>query len=363
MELQAIYVRSHQERTKPEPHIAYAVEVHVPSRTWTVYRRYSEFETLCRDIEHEIQLKTGKGKGKETYTLPDLPPKRATLGSVILTPWRGLSGNKDAEFVQERQAGLERWLRSIVGAKDGEQVRQTHAFKAFLELSASSTSTKAKSAEYAFTSQTWLEEHQSCESVVKDIQAQLNRRDSLSDRGDSTASHQANVEAKKLLASLMNRISILAKGLDELGMSKGGLSEGEMRRRTDMVAKLQDRAEVLGKMALATNARTRGASARETYQTPDSTASRNALLGQQAPGSNKPVTRVLGQKAKPVEETSQTRALDNSGLLQLQMQEIDQVSCLEWVSWPIERPSPSITQIGILTDLLSYYSKMTGSRA
>lgn len=326
MELQAIYVRSHQERTKPEPHIAYAVEVHVPSRVWTVYRRYSEFEALCRDVEQEIQLTSGKGKGRETYSLPALPPKRAAFGSVILTPWRGLSGNKDADFVQDRQVGLEKWLRSIIGAREGEQVRQTHAFKAFLEITASATSAKAKSAEYTFTSQSWLEEYHACEAVAKDAQAQLNRRDSLSDRGDSTASHQANLEAKKLLAALVKRISTLAKGLDELGQSKGGLSEGEMRRRTDMVAKLQDRAEVLGKMALATNARTRGGSTKDAYQTPDTTASRNALLGPQVPGSNKPVTRVLGQKAKPMEETAETRALDNAGLLQLQMQEIDQAS-------------------------------------
>lgn len=326
MELQAIYVRSHQERNKPEPHIAYAVEVHVPSRVWTVYRRYSEFEALCKDIEQEIELTAGKGKGRETYALPPLPPKRANLGSVILTPWRGLSGNKDADFVQERQAGLENWLRSIVGAREGGQVRQTHAFKAFLELGTGSASAKAKSADYAFTSQSWLEEYHACEAVAKEAQAQLNRRDSLSDRGDSTASHQANVEAKKLLATLVNRISALAKGLDELGKSKGGLSEGEMRRRTDMVAKLQDRAEVLGKMALATNVRTRDASARAQGDATVTSASRNALLGPQMPGSTKPVARVLGQKAKPVEETAETRALDNYGLLQLQMQEIDQVS-------------------------------------
>ena len=376
MDLQAIYIRSHQERSKPEQHIAYAVEVHAanPSKTWTVWRRYSEFEALIKDIEQEMAMNGNamlsardKGKGRaDAFTMPDLPPKRAALGSVLFTPWRGISGNNDAQFVRDRQEGLERWLRSILGARDGQAVRQTHAFKAFLEVPAAATTSGAggargRSAEYAFTSQSWLDEYHHLEALAKEIQSQLARRDTLASQGDSTASHQANVEAKRLLAALMNRITGLTKGLDDLGGSKTSgagasavLSEGELRRRTDLLARIQDRAEVLGKMALATNASTRGGAAAKARGGEDAlhanSASRDALLG--AGTHSKPVTRVLGQKAKPIEETAQTRALDNSGLLQLQMQEIDQVRAL---------PLPECASSPLSTSLVSC-SKTTVSR-
>lgn len=353
MNLQGIYVRSHQERTEPDKHVAYAVEVHSPNRTWTVWRRYSEFETLIKDLEAEL-TRTASEKGKETAAfasssssdkLPHLPPKRASLGSAFIKPWNGLTGKGDEQFIKDRQHGLETFLRALLGSRGayGEAARESRAFRSFLEIPVATSmsgpghsTSRGIATTASFTSQSWLEEYHALEAVCREIQSALSKRDGLADRGDSTAAHTSNLQAKKQLAALVKRMSSLATSLDDEGLRKT-LSEGELRRRTDMVAKLQDRADVLRNLATSTST-AKGMERRNGGTTNESEASRRYLLG-----SGKPVTRVLGAR-KPTEETAQTRTLgrperlkhlrayllirsslftDNSGLLQLQMQQMD----------------------------------------
>lgn len=352
MNLQGIYVRSHQERNDPDKHVAYAIEVHSPNRTWTVWRRYSEFETLVKDIESELTA-TATEKGKERASpsssskLPELPPKRAGLGSAFIKPWHGLTGKGDEQFIKERQHGLETFLRGLLGSRDalGQAARESRAFRTFLEMPVStsmrgSSLSNSKASTSEFTSQSWLEEYHALEAVCRDIQSALSKRDGLADRGDSTAAHQSNVQAKKQLAALVYRMSSLATSLDDEGF-RHALSEGEVRRRTDMVAKLQDKAEVLRNLASATSTAA-GMEKRNRKYSSESPDARQALLSGGA--SAKPVTRVLGAR-KPAEETAQTRVLgafsdttveaafsnvpllvpsDNGGLLQMQMQQIDE---------------------------------------
>lgn len=334
MNLQGIYVRSHQERAEPDKHVAYAIEVHTPNRTWTVWRRYSEFEALVKDIESELAVSASE-KGKEralTFSsasskLPELPPKRAGLGSALIKPWSGLTGKGNEQFIKERQHGLETFLRGILGSREpaGQAARESRAFRAFLEIPVStslggSTLGHSKSSAPAFTSQTWLEEYHRLEAVCREIQSALSKRDSLADRGDSTAAHQSNVQAKKQLVGLVQRMSSLAASLGDEGITTA-LSEGELRRRTDMVAKLQDRADVLRNLAAVTSTAA-GMEKRVGNANGNASIARQDLLSGST-SSRKPVTRVLGAK-KPAEETAQTRALDNGGLLQMQMQQIDE---------------------------------------
>ncbi|KAK9896520.1 snare-domain-containing protein [Cystobasidium minutum MCA 4210] len=332
MNLQGIYVRSHQERSQPDKHVAYAVEVHSPNRTWTVWRRYSEFEALLKDIENELVV-TATEKGKERASsassskLPELPPKRASLGSAFIKPWKGLTGKGDEQFIKDRQHGLETFLRAILGSREahGQAARESRAFRSFLEIPVSTSmsgpgSSNQKGGASAFTSQSWLEEYHALEAVCRDIQSSLSKRDGLADRGDSTAAHQSNVQAKKQLAALVNRMSSLAVSLDDEAL-RNTLSEGELRRRTDMVAKLQDRAEVLRNLSASTST---AAGMEKRYGTTSSASTTEARQKLLATGSSgKPVTRVLGAR-KPAEETEQTRVLDNGGLLQLQMQQMDE---------------------------------------
>jgi len=114
---------------------------------------------------------------------------------------------------------------------------------------------------------------------------------------------------------------VLTRGLQELGMS--GMSEGELQRRTDMVARLQDDCEKLGKMVTVARQTSRGLVAPEgavSGKTLAPESDRAALLGGSAfpkPG------RVFGAGAAP-KETEVTRPLDDAGLFQLQQQQMDQ---------------------------------------
>jgi len=167
-----------------------------------------------------------------------------------------------------------------------------------------------------------LDEHLELQNRIRDVRADINKRDALSDRGDIAASHTANVQAKKKLAEVLSKVRILTQGLQELAL--GGMSEGELQRRTDMVARLQDDCEKLGKMVTvarqtsrALGAPTGPSSMSGKTLAPDS--DRAALLGA---AFTKPVARVFGA-AQP-KETDETRPLDDGGLFQLQKTKMDQ---------------------------------------
>lgn len=345
LQLQGVYVRSHQRRTDSKDsneYIAYAVEVHAASggRTWTVWRRYSEFEQLASDIEAELTT------ASSSWKLPPLPPKRENLSTIMLKPWKGVSGNKDDEFIANRQAGLERFLRAILASKDerAQAVRQARAWTAFLGADSSSLSlsggTGSKASENAYTASSWLEEYNALDGQVKEIQSLLHRRDALIDKGDTTSAHKASVDAKKLLAKQTASMTVLASALDNL--AKGGLSEGELRRRLDMVAKMQDKTLLLGQLAANASTAARLSSTSRSTPSTANPENRTALLG-----SSKPVTRVLG-KAAVVQETEQTRTLDNMGLLQLQLQQVDdQDQKLNSLTAVIRRQRELATAIGV----------------
>ncbi|KAF9015191.1 hypothetical protein BDQ17DRAFT_1340644 [Cyathus striatus] len=108
--------------------------------------------------------------------------------------------------------------------------------------------------------------------------------------------------------------STLGKGLQDLGMS--GMSEGELQRRTDMVARLQDDCEKLSRVVTVARQVSSRPSGGFTAVNPASESDRAALLGAHAAAS-KPISRVFGVKAEP-KETEQTRPLDNVGLLSYQ---------------------------------------------
>jgi regulator of vacuolar morphogenesis len=93
-----------------------------------------------------------------------------------------------------------------------------------------------------------------------------------------------------------------------------------LQRRTDMVARLQDDCEKLGKMVTVARQTSR-VGAPSSAKAPASESDRAALFGP-TPFS-KPVTRVFGQAAQP-RETEVTRPLDSQGLFQLQKQQMDQ---------------------------------------
>ncbi|KAI0283279.1 Phox-like protein [Russula aff. rugulosa BPL654] len=319
--IQAVYVRGHEERIEPKPHVVFRIDIQAHVRSWQMWRRYSEFA----DLHTELTKSVGAPPPSP------LPPKHAF--AMLRSP-------KNETLLEERRAGLETYLRAIVSAKDSRWL-DAFAFRDFLGIPIG----KQAGGDLAsisgggggikdlgsgggggllqFTSSTWLDEHLDLQSRVRDIRADINKRDAFSERGDVGGAHTTNVQAKKKLAGVLTRVGTLVSGLDSL-VVQSGMSEGELQRRTDMVARLQDDCEKLAKM-LTVGSR---------HQTSASSAARNmssdraALFGSGGGGaqpsvSSKPIARVFGVP-QPPKETEETRPLDDHGLLQLQQAKMDQ---------------------------------------
>lgn len=297
--IQAIYVRGHEERTTPKPHVVYRIEVQAAVRSWQKWRRYSEFV----DLHTELTKSTGSPPPAE------LPPKH---------PLRFHSRTNPA-LLEERRAGLELYLRAIISAKE-DTWRETYAFRDFLGVPPGRDG-GGLAGPSQFTSSSWLDEHTDLQTRVRDVRADINRRDALADRGDVEGAHQANVQAKKKLAGALARVGTLEEGLTALAHT--GMSEGELQRRKDMVARLWDDCQKLGKMVTVARLTSRGLGS-SAERNPASESDRAALLESptSSTGFQRPVKRIFGASAQP-QETAQTRPLDEQGLLQLQQTQID----------------------------------------
>ncbi|KAF9453759.1 Phox-like protein [Macrolepiota fuliginosa MF-IS2] len=299
--IQAIFVRGYEERTSPKAHIVYRIDVQAHVRSWQMWRRYSEFDDL-----HTALTKT---VGAPPSSLP--PKHKFSI----------LRSHNDTKVLEERKAGLEHYLRAIVSTKE-DKWREHFAFREFLGIPIGRQGPTAQNmTSTQFTSASWLDEHLDIQARLRDVWADINKRDALSDRGDVGASHKSNVAAKTKLAGLLSRIGTLGKGLEELALT--GMSEGELQRRTDMVARLQDDCEKLGKVVtIARQTSARGVTAGGSAGlNPASETDREALLGHKA--MNKPARRVFGA-SDPPQETEVTRPLDNVGLFGLQQVQVQQ---------------------------------------
>ncbi|KAI8995572.1 syntaxin [Trametes punicea] len=302
--IQAIHIPAWEERTAPKPHIVYRIEIQASVRSWQMWRRYSEFA----DLHLELTKSTGAPPPAP------LPPKH----SIAL-----FRSSTNPALLEERRACLEAYLRAILAARD-DRWRESFAFRDFLGVPVGKQAAHDVGGPTQFTSSSWLDEHQDVQARIRDVRADINRRDALSDSGDVSGSHQANVQAKKKLAGVITRVGVLEEGLRTLAMA--GLSEGELQRRTDMVARLRDDCDKLAKIVTVSRMTARGiGSAAE--RNPASATDRSALLssssGSTQGGFNRPVARVFGQAAQP-RETEQTRPLDDHGLLQLQQMQMEQ---------------------------------------
>ncbi|KAL0951105.1 hypothetical protein HGRIS_007842 [Hohenbuehelia grisea] len=314
--IQAVYIRDHEERSKPSPHTVYRIEIHANVRSWQIWRRYSEFD----DLHTELTKTTGSSPPCA------LPPKNK---------FSLLRSHKDAKMIEARRIGLEAYLRAIVGAKE-DTWRETYTFKEFLGVPVGRQGGVHGGPPTEFTTSSWLDEHLELQALIRDVRADVNKRDALSDRGDVAAAHKANVGAKQTLSGVLTRIGNLARGLQAL--AQGGMSEGELQRRTDMVARLQDDCEKLGKMTRIAKMTSRVGAAGtggSAALNPAPESEREALLG---PGTGSRFSRVFGAPAKEPQETEETRPLDDQGLLQLQQTQIqDQDTQLSQLTTILQR--------------------------
>ena len=319
--IQAVYVRGHEERIEPKPHIVFRIDIQAHVRSWQMWRRYSEFA----DLHTELSKSVGAPPPSP------LPPKHAF--AMLRSP-------KNEALLEERRAGLEIYLRAIVSAKDSRWL-DAFAFRDFLGIPIGKQAASSgiasigggggSSKDLQFTSSTWLDEHMDLQARVRDIRADINKRDAFSERGDVGGAHTTNVQAKKKLAGVLTRVGVLVSGLDPL-VVQSGMSEGELQRRTDMVARLQDDCEKLAKMlTVASRHQSSSSSSFAVARNVTTTSDRAALFGSGGDGggggkpvvSSKPIARVFGAP-QPPKETEETRPLDDHGLLQLQQAKMDQ---------------------------------------
>jgi regulator of vacuolar morphogenesis len=293
--IQAVNVPNYEERSDPKPHIVYTINIQANVRSWQMWRRYSEFA----DLHTELTKSTGSAPPVQ------LPPKHSF--SIL----RSLHNSK---LMEERRAGLEAYLRAIIGSKE-EKWRESFVFREFLGVPPGRQGGPPPT---QFTSTSWLDEHMELQARIRDVRAAINKRDALSDIGDISASHRSNVDAKQKLAAILTRIGTLGNGLAALG--QGSMTEGELQRRTDMVARLQDDCEKLGKMVTVARQTARIVGVPEP-RNPAPASDREALLG--SGPSLKPITRVFGAASKP-QETDETRPLDDVGVFHLQEVKMEQ---------------------------------------
>ncbi|KAL1916983.1 uncharacterized protein VTP21DRAFT_5180 [Calcarisporiella thermophila] len=322
--IQTIFIRETESRPDPKPHTVYRIEVHAPVRTWSVWRRYSEFDAL-----HNKLLRIAPS--------PTVPLPAKTLWSPF---------QNQASLVEDRRRGLEEYLRGILASRD-DRWRKSEEWKEFLAIPTGRSLDPAQQ----YTLQSWLDEYGEMQNTVREIRNLINRRETHMARNEISAGHNCTLQAKRLLTTLGNRIGSLDAGLVALangGGDKTGtmLSEGELRRRQDKMNELRDERETLTKLVIA--GRQENGTFLQTSSSMPNTGERNALLYNHQHSTpltkppSKPVSRrVFGNAAISTEapkETEETRGLDNEGLVRLQQEMmLDQDKQMEQFSAILQR--------------------------
>ncbi|GAA6000361.1 hypothetical protein JCM10207_007979 [Rhodosporidiobolus poonsookiae] len=305
---------------KPDPHVAFTILVRLPTRSYQIQQRYSAFS----DLHQTLTATCGAPPPVEL-------PSKHPFSRLNVFASRELTDDQ----LQERQQGLEAWLRAILAARD-PRWRSSRAFKEFLAAppddggAGALSSTGSKPAPRNWTASNWMAERSSVNQALVDLQSQVHERDSLL-LSNSASAHAVAKEAKTALVDVVRRIGELTTGLDTL--AKGGMAEGELNRRSGFVQRLQAEAEQLGKQVANPPRVGSIRSAWDDAAEPPS-AARQSLLGSRAPA------RVLGAPAAggQAQETAETRPLDNGGIMQLQQQYMDdQDSKLESLTAALRR--------------------------
>uniref|UniRef100_A0A1D1YWP3 Vacuolar morphogenesis protein 7 n=1 Tax=Anthurium amnicola TaxID=1678845 RepID=A0A1D1YWP3_9ARAE len=310
--IQNIYVRDTETRLRPKPHLVYKVEVNAAVRTWSVWKRYSEFDELNDKL---IRLFPSN---PPPFEMPTKHYFQSTLGNPAL--------------VEERRRGLENYLNGIQFHEDARW-RETGEWSDFLAIPTG----RPLDAASMYTSESWLDEYNEVQAKAKEIRSLLNKRETHISRNEVQLSHNYNLQAKKNLTMLGMRVTQLEAGLKGLaeGSGKDGkiMLGGELRRRQDMLTELKEEKDTLTKLVLATRTDVSKAA------TPASSMDRAALFkhdkGNVGNGNNNGIPsrlasatpsssrRVFGNSRAMPAETEQTRGLDNEGLVSLQKQAME----------------------------------------
>ncbi|KAK4047549.1 hypothetical protein OIV83_005336 [Microbotryomycetes sp. JL201] len=348
----SVSIPSHSICTSPSPHVLFQIKTTTsPSlETFTTSKRYSDFERLETELCRAVGERPSPGVLPPKYKFAGVS-RWFTCGSTSSSSSSTSFSSQDEQAVKgtikglneddlvQRRMGLERYLKTIVGSRD-TRWSTCEPLRDFLVGAASSDARGADDGSNGSTDRTgqwtvagWTNESESVRQATRLVKDQLVQRDKLVQDKRSEV-HKLTSESKKSLVELVRRTGNLAQGLEELSQ-RGQLADGEIQRRGDIVQQLQDE---LGRVGQAINAAPRiGVSG-----TSSSTVDRRHLLtsSQATRGTLGQPARVLGYNAtrQPIAETSETRPLDNQGLLQLQQTYIqDQDSKLDSLTAALRR--------------------------
>ncbi|KAK9449586.1 uncharacterized protein V1518DRAFT_416427 [Limtongia smithiae] len=316
-----IAIRTYSTDPTPKPHTVYHIQIRLALRSYTLTKRYSQFAQLASDLESAV--------GEE---LPFKLPKKHVFGNSVT----------NIERIEERRAGLERFLREVQRSSDARW-RLTDAYREFMGLTGAGNGVGGSSSAPSILSSgssnaaltlpsgklisdpiVWLDTLHEVKTLLHETRNYLSDRDSLalsgSVRNGVLESHSASAEAKKCLVQAGTKIVMLDRGLRELGNYVG---QGEIRRRGDMLALVKKEKEGLESLAstVSRNSAARTAAASTSSANDADSHERSALLsGGVLSTVASSAKRVLG----PITETSETRPLDNRGLVSLQMKKMDE---------------------------------------
>jgi regulator of vacuolar morphogenesis len=309
-----IFIVGVEERTQPTAHTVYKIEISGEVRSWTLFKRYSDFDSfhraicnLCPDHPPPIPLPP-----KRYFTFPSFA---ASLSS----------GPSSSEFIDERKAGLEKYLRAILDDAS-EVIRNTREWRAFLNIPESRPSaTKLK-----HTSSSWLDDFRRSRQLLAETR-ELYKKASEEYAKDFASSRSLISQAKKHLATLTVNVHHLEQYIEEIhkrfdnttnsDVTKEEISLTEFYRRQSILKSLkQEKESVSNEVHLfgqpCSPTIPRSFSPATSSSKSSSTSERTQLLTTThtviATGR-----RAFGVSTPPV-ETAETRALDNQGLVHMQ---------------------------------------------
>lgn len=296
--IQSIFIKQTETRQDPKPYTAYRIDIQAAVRQWHVWKRYSDFTQLHAQLTQTFPQDT----------IPVHLPNKRIFPPTFNAPTK----------VEDRRQGLEDYLRTLLRCKD-DRWRTTSIWQDFLVLP-----TKTSVVEFD-----WLDEHDQLKILIRDIRSLVHMRNHQA----QDAMMQCEVKAKKQLMTLTARLQML-----QTALTKIDVSEGELRRREDLVSDLKVERDVLVQLVNAPRqdvVRTAIVKPQPPSQTPqqanygdigfDKPLHRAATAATLSPPVKKKVAagRAFGSallQRQQQKETEATKGLDNQELLHYQSQ-------------------------------------------
>lgn len=288
----------------------YHINLQLPLRKHEIQKRYTDFVNL----DNALVSQTGQA-----------PPAPLPAKSWL---WRTVNNES---LTEERRQGLEKYLRNIIESDDARW-RSSSAWRAFLNLPSGvntlsangtlSTSRRRDSAGGITDPIEWLDVHRDLKTQIQSARQQLKQREAPT---AAQSQHSLSADAKASLVRAATSITQLEDGLRRISdASKGDeagwggskrLGDGEVRRRRDLLGAA--RKEVEGLEGVLRSMATKSANTTSAVD-PGAAATAGDKEGLwKGTSAAKPSGRVLGG---PTKETERTRELDNTDVLQLQKQ-------------------------------------------